>query len=59
MHHIHGNFLGATIVCIINLILVDVGAFKKPISRPVLIAVNVVLDALIIIFMGFFFKSLS
>ncbi len=57
MHYIHGNFLGAAIVCIINLILVDVGAFK-PISRPVLIVVNIVLDLLIIVLMGLFFRSL-
>ncbi|VVB68162.1 Uncharacterised protein [Candidatus Norongarragalina meridionalis] len=53
-----GNFLGAAIVAIINLILVDIGAFKtvKKISRTQLVLINIVLDLLIILFMSFAFK---
>ena len=56
MIKIHGNFIGAAIVCIINLVLVNVGAFK-PISKPVLGLLNVVLDLCIIVFMGLAFKT--
>ncbi|VVB81550.1 Uncharacterised protein [uncultured archaeon] len=52
---IRGNFIGATIVCIINLILVDIGVFRK-ISRTQLLLINIVLDFLIILFMGLAFR---
>ena len=53
---VYGNFIGATIVCIINLILLDTGAFGKKLSKTTLIILNVVLDALIIVFMAFAFR---
>ena len=52
---IRGNFIGAAIVCIINLILVDMGVFGI-LSKPKLISLNIILDALIIILMSFAFK---
>jgi hypothetical protein len=52
---IHGNFIGATIVCIINLILVDIGILKK-VSKTTLVILNIVLDFLIILFMGLAFR---
>ena len=52
---IRGNFIGAAIVCIINLILVDTQMFGK-LPIPTLIIVNVVLDALIIVLMAFAFN---
>ena len=54
---VYGNFLGATIVAVINLILLDTGVFGKKISRTWLVILNVVLDALIIVFMAFAFKG--
>jgi len=56
MTMIHGNFIGATIVCIINLILLDSGSFK-PIGKTPLKLLNILLDLLIIVFMGLAFKD--
>ena len=56
MATIHGNFLGAAIVCIINLVFVNTGKLKK-VSRNMLILINVVLDLLIIVLMAFAFRQ--
>lgn len=54
---VYGNFLGAAIVAIINLILLDTGMFGKKISRTWLVILNIILDALIIVLMAFAFKG--
>ena len=52
---IRGNFIGATIVCILNLILVDTGSFGA-IDKTPTVVLNIVLDLLIIVLMYFALK---
>jgi len=53
---IRGNFIGAAIVCIINLILVDTVPYIK-IPRITLILINIILDLFIILLMSFAFRE--
>jgi len=55
---VRGNFLGATIVAIINLILVDVNALGK-LPKTSLVALNVILNFLIIFFMWMAFLKIK
>jgi len=56
---IRGNFLGAAVVCVINLVLVDISALSsfRTLPRASFLLINVILDFLIILLMHFAFKN--